>query len=59
MTCDQCSEPAMAIAPGSEPVIDLFLLKRGAKMRCWCRHHWMTAFGEEHNEPVEQRDNPQ
>jgi len=43
MICDQCTEPAMAIAPGTAPVRDLFLLSRGEPMRCWCLCHWAEA----------------
>lgn len=43
--CDQCPEPAIAIAPGTEEIRELFLLSRGVAMRCWCRDHWLAAFG--------------
>jgi len=45
MKCDQCTEPAMAIAPGTEEIRELFLLSRGAPLRCWCLCHWAARFG--------------
>lgn len=45
MTCDQCTEPAMAFAPGTEPIRELFTLSRGEPMRCWCTCHWAAQFG--------------
>jgi len=45
MICDQCTEPAMAIAPGTEPVRELFVLSDGAPLRCWCLCHWAARFG--------------
>lgn len=45
MSCDQCPEPAIAIAPGTERIYELFLLSRGVPLRCWCVEHWRAAFG--------------
>jgi len=36
----------MAVAPGTEAVRDLFLLKRGEPQRCWCLCHWVATFGK-------------
>jgi len=35
----------MAFAPGTEEVRELFLLRRGEPMRCWCACHWAATFG--------------
>lgn len=41
MTCDLCTEPAMAFRPGSEPVTQAgIVLSRGEKRRQWCLCHW-------------------
>jgi len=61
MICDHCQEPAMACAPGTEAIHDLFLLRRGQPLRCWCLCHWTKAFTtireeENHNEPMDKRD---
>lgn len=46
LRCDYCAEPAIAAAPGSEPVRELFLLARGEPMRCWCLSCWQRCFGK-------------
>jgi hypothetical protein len=41
MTCDTCGAPAIAIAPGSEPIrCAVALLSRGVPVRCYCARHW-------------------
>jgi hypothetical protein len=45
LRCDQCAEPAFAVAPGDEPKRDLFLLKRDVPMQCWCQRHWRERYG--------------
>ena len=52
MSCDLCPEAAIAIAPGSEPIHELFLLYRGVPIRCWCREHWLAAFGRATERPA-------
>ena len=44
MKCDQCTEPAMAIAPGTEPIRELFALTHGQPLRCWCWCHWRAVY---------------
>ena len=41
MTCDLCTEPAMAFLPGSEPVTQAgIVLSRGVRRQAWCRACW-------------------
>jgi hypothetical protein len=41
MTCDTCTAPAIAVAPGTEPeVCDLFRITRGEPVRAWCARCW-------------------
>jgi hypothetical protein len=46
MRCDTCdSSDVLAIAPGHAPErSDLFLLDRGAPMRCWCWRCWTSTY---------------
>ena len=44
MTCSLCGKPAIATAPGTEPIHELFLLSRGEPIRSWCWEHWLWAF---------------
>ena len=36
MKCDHCAADAVVIAPGSEAIHELFLLRRGVPDRRWC-----------------------
>jgi hypothetical protein len=44
--CDHCELPAIIVEPGAEEVRELFLLKRGQPVRCWCLACWVQRFGE-------------
>lgn len=45
LVCDVCGSPhVLAVAPGSEPVIEFgILLSRGMPQRAWCRGCWPSA----------------
>ena len=44
MTCDLCSTDAAVILPGDEEDrSDLFLLRRGTPMQCFCLEHAIAA----------------
>lgn len=43
LRCDLCGEAPFAVEPGSEELRDLFLLEKGAPLRCWCFEHWRIA----------------
>jgi len=40
LRCDMCGAPALAVAPGTEPVRELFVLDAGAPRRQWCERCW-------------------
>jgi len=45
LTCDLCPSPAIAVAPGSEPVACVgIVVARGVKRRAWCALHWKQRF---------------
>jgi hypothetical protein len=48
LRCDVCAEPAMAVAPGTDPAVcDLFAVTRGERPRAWCWACWVRAFCRE------------
>jgi hypothetical protein len=45
LQCDLCPSPAIAVAPGSEPVACVgIVVARGVKRRAWCLRCWRQAF---------------
>ena len=43
MRCDHCTADAVVVAPGAEPVRELFMLRRPIADRCWCLQHAQAA----------------
>lgn len=43
--CNDCGSPAMAFAPGADPVTAPggIIITRGIPARAWCERHWPFA----------------